>query len=395
MKLGTNGKDNAAILALCYYLQGVILGQLGLCFDRAIILKENTDLGSVKLPNYSNYPEVMSAAIESLEKVIFICDTANFQFGNSTVVNGVVLSNTKLGRLSHSYIARFLALTPRTEIENKNVNWDTVLYHAQNGITEDFGPIGDALSIDGGRWYDNNFLGLNYPMNNAYAYAFVDCRLIHLMDPDYPSRYWSDGIPRQVHSGLQAGEAKSNDYRLTTDFKYFSSNGFYASRGYYYFSHYQYVRYPYLSVNGNGIGQLYDYRKYENDLYMAEAYIMTGQKDKALAILNDNNNPRLNRGRLSVIPSTATETDVLNAIFYEREIELLAQGFMVGFCDMRRRNMLQKGTFLHYPIPGRELETLQFPYYTFGGVSHAGEDGTSNGIDPAACANLGWCELSK
>jgi hypothetical protein len=43
-QLGPNGVNNPSILALCYFLQGTILGDLGLCFDKAMIVKENTDL---------------------------------------------------------------------------------------------------------------------------------------------------------------------------------------------------------------------------------------------------------------------------------------------------------------------------------------------------------------
>jgi len=40
---------------------------------------------------------------------------------------------------------------------------------------------------------------------------------------------------------------------------------------------------------------------------------------------------------------------------------------------MRRRNMLQPGTLLHFPIPAKELMVMQLPLYTFGGVGN--EDG--------------------
>jgi len=102
-KLGNEGKDNASILALCYYLQGAILGQLGLCFDQAMIMKENTDPATVQ---FSPYTDVMNAAIESLEKSIHICDSVSFQL-NANVVNGYILNSERLKRLSHSYIARF------------------------------------------------------------------------------------------------------------------------------------------------------------------------------------------------------------------------------------------------------------------------------------------------
>ena len=39
----------------------------------------------------------------------------------------------------------------------------------------------------------------------------------------------------------------------------------------------------------------------------------------------------------------------------------------IAFFDMRRRDMLQSGTILHFPIPGIELESLFIDYYTING----------------------------
>jgi starch-binding outer membrane protein, SusD/RagB family len=372
-QLGPKGVNNPSILALCYFLQGTILGDLGLCFDKAMIVKENTDLTNLK---FSGYNDVIAAAIISLEKTDSICRNNTFQL-NSSVVSNYLVDNVILGKLANSYIARFMVLGSRTKRDNSYVEWAKVLDHAKKGITNDFYAVGDATDLQGGRWFDDNFYFLTNPVNSTYAYAFVDCRLINMLDPDYPARYPSDGIAPQVHGDLRAGEAKSKDKRLASDFKYFSSNGFYANRGYYHFSHYQYTRYP--GIRTSGLALLYDFRKYENDLYMAEAYAMLNQPDNALAIINNSLNPRSDRGGLDPVSSSAKQDQILDAIFYEREIELLAQGFMVGFCDMRRRDMLQYGTYLHYPVPGKELETLQLPNYTFGGAENAGQEGTSNG----------------
>jgi starch-binding outer membrane protein, SusD/RagB family len=375
-KIGANGKDNVGILAWCYLLQGVILGQLSLSFDKAMIVKENTDLATVQ---FSDYNEVMNAALESLQKADSISARNSFQL-NSSVVNDVLVDNALVNKLANSYMARFMVLVSRNVVANSRVDWNKVLEHANKGIDHDFCPLGDATKIRGGRWYDDNFYYLTNPLNGTYAYAFVDCRLIHIMDPDYPARYPSDGVAPQVHPELRAGEAKSDDYRLTTDFKYFPTCGFYAARGYYHFSHYQYVRYS--GIRTSGLSLLYDYRKYENDLYKAEAYAMLNRMSDAREILNDALNPRVARGYLDIIPSSVSDPKtILDYIFYEREIELLAQGFMVGFCDMRRRDLLQKGTFLHYPVPGKELETLQLQNYTFGGTLTGQADGfnASNG----------------
>lgn len=376
-KLGTNGQDNPAILSVCYMLQGMILGQLALSFDQAMIVKEDMDLSTVK---FSKYDQVMASAIESLEKSIDLCNSNWFDV-SADVTSGYHLNNTKIKQICHSYIARFMVCNSRTKLENNNVDWAKVLEHAQLGLDADFYMVGDATASNGGRWFDQNFYYLTNKLNPYYPYAFVDCRLLHMMDPDYPDRFPvnTEGKLPQIHSGLREGEASSIDKRLKTDFTYYPACLFYAERGYYNYSYYQYSRYPYVSTTGRGL--LYDFRKYENDLYIAEANVMLNRTSKAISILNDVGNPRTNgeRGALEPLPDNTSKDKVLDAIFYEREIELLGQGFMVGFCDMRRRDMLQYGTLLHYPIPGKELETLQMKYYTYGGVENADGVNTSNG----------------
>jgi starch-binding outer membrane protein, SusD/RagB family len=378
-KIGQGGKENASILALCYFLQGASLGQLGLTYDKAMIVLDSIQSDTV---NFSRYPLVINAAVRSLEKAISICDTATFQL-DASVVPGTRLTNINLKQICHSYIARFLVLASRTAGENDEVDWEKVIANTNEGITEDFGPMGDAPNLKEGTWYDDNFYYLTNPSNGVYAYAFVDSRIIHLMDGLYPTHFPKVGMP-VVHPGLRIGEAQSPDQRLTTDFKYFSSCGMYADRGYYHFSHYQFIRYDYIRTEG--IGPLIDMRQYENELLKAEAYAMRKNQpkiDSAVAILNDANNPRIARGGLPILGTKTNKETVLDAIFYEREIELLGQGYMVGFCDMRRRDKLQRGTPLHYPIPGLELETLHLDNYTFGGQNGAdGKDASSGGWEP-------------
>jgi hypothetical protein len=55
----------------------------------------------------------------------------------------------------------------------------------------------------------------------------------------------------------------------------------------------------------------------------------------------------------------------------------------IEFFDMRRRNMLQDGTQLHFPIPAQQLDILGLDHYTFGGfdpmVGIPGQDVATNG----------------
>jgi len=367
--ISTDPNIQKGYYAMCYFLRGAALGNIGLTFDKAQIVTEYADLATLK---FQPYNIVIDSAIASLQKAIDICDSTSFNLGNN-IVNGVNLDNTLMARVCHSYIARFMVLGSRTKAENVAVDWESVLNHAKKGVTTDFGPQGDGHN----RWFDEIARFITNQDNTQLFFAKVDNRLIHLLDPAYPARYWKNGHPVKVHSDKRVGEASSIDARLASDFEYTSAIRFYPERGTYHFSHYRYKRWE--GIGTTGTGQMIDISKYENILYAIEAYAMLGELNTAISLLNYPFYPRKTRGQLPDIPSSADKRTVLEAIFYEREIDLLGQGYLIGFCDMRRRDMLQKGTPLHFPIPGNELQTLSMDYYTFGGVENADGINTSNG----------------
>ncbi len=367
--LSNDANVNKGYYAMCYFLRGAALGQIALTFDKAQVVTEYTDLQNL---NFQPYYEIMDSAIASLEKAIEISDSVTFNLGNS-IVNGVNLDNKLLSRVCHSYIARFMVLNSRNKSENVAVDWDKVLAHAKKGVTEDFGPQGDGYN----KWYDEIAHFITNEDNTQLFFAKVDNRIIHMMDPAYPARYWKDGHPRRVHPEKRLGEASSADKRLETDFEFSSGIRFYPERGTYHFSHYRFKRYE--SLGKTGYGQMIDISRYENALYAIEAWAMTNQLETAIRTLNTPFYPRKMRGNLPDIPLSADKKTVLNAIFYEREIELLGQGYLIGFCDMRRRDMLQKGTPLHFPVPGNELQILKIDLYTYGGVENADGINVSNG----------------
>ena len=103
----------------------------------------------------------------------------------------------------------------------------------------------------------------------------------------------------------------------------------------------------------------------------------TGNKSGAISIINSGT--RVNRGELDELSNGISDNDFLKALFYERDIELIMTGFGLSFFDMRRRDMLQEGTMLHFPIPAEQLELINISLYTFGGVANADGVNTSNG----------------
>jgi len=123
---------------------------------------------------------------------------------------------------------------------------------------------------------------------------------------------------------------------------------------------------------------LAEFKKAENDLYIAEASAQTGNLANAAAIINAGT--RTTRGKLPAV--SADKAQIMAAIHHERVIELMVTGAGLQFYEMRKNNFLQKGTPLHLPLPAKTLETFgePQPFYTFGGPSGAdGENGSSGG----------------
>jgi hypothetical protein len=187
------------------------------------------------------------------------------------------------------------------------------------------------------------------------------------MDSNYPYRF--------PDSGQNPPNASSADTRLNTDFTFSSNNNMKPERGYYHYSNYEYTRYPY-AITTYTI-EVPDFLVTENELIKAEALANLGDITGAVQIINAGS--RVTRGNLDELADNITKEELLDALFYERDIELIQTGFGIAFFDMRRRDMLQTGTLLHFPIPGKELMVMELPEYTFGGVSNADGINTSNG----------------
>jgi hypothetical protein len=204
---------------------------------------------------------------------------------------------------------------------------------------------------------------LTYP-----GWGRTDMRVVHMMEPSLPD-HWDD-VSSFPHP---AEPATSLDARLKTDFQYLGSNDFLAARGYYHFSCYRNKRYD--DVYTNGIGPKATIMKVENDMLRAEARAYTGDLSGAATIINAST--RVTRGNMP--PVAADLTAIVNAIHHERQVEMYTTGCGIQFFEMRKLDLLQKGTPLHFPIPGATLQLFgETTFYTFGTTAKADGIGTSN-----------------
>jgi hypothetical protein len=344
--------------AVAYFTQAVSLGYLGLIYDKAFVVTHETDL-AVEIET-SPYNEVIAAALVSLDKCIAICNSGSFTVP-AEWVPGDSWSSTEFGQLASSFAARFLVYSSRNKAQDDAVDWAKVYSYAKNGIQKDFAPLADDVT-----WYS---LYQTYSIFSGWGQ--IDMYVINLMDPNMPATFPSSGLFTDLPDN---GQATSADARLVSDYEYLSSCPFRAERGYYHFSSYRYSRIDeYIST---WIEPMPVFRKAENDYFIAEAAAHTGKVQEAADVMNAS--ARVTRGNLAPLPADAAQ--ITAAIHYERMVELMLSGMGIQFFEMRKENLLQSGTLLHWPIPGSQLEVMQMDYYTFGpGVGVAGEDFSNGG----------------
>ncbi|PWS30833.1 RagB/SusD family nutrient uptake outer membrane protein [Pedobacter paludis] len=361
---GTNiagGAGNARVKAYCRFIQGVGYANLALTFDRAFIVDEASTVEG-KLSSAVPYTAVATAALKYLDEAIALSAANSFTIPQAWLGSDADYSSAKLAQLCNTYAASLLAYLPRNKTQNAAVNWAKVKTYADAGITTDFNVV-----LDDNIWYDYSayYLGAG---NSTWGRT--DMYVVHMMDSAQPA-HWDDSAT------FPAPPASVNpqDKRLLSDFTYLSSNSFIAARGYYHFSNYRNKRYDFIYAS-TFTGIKPEIMKAENDLLKAEARLYLNDLAGAQTIINAGT--RVTRGQMT--PAAATTAALVDAIHHERCIELIFTGANIAFYEMRKLDLLQKGTPLQMPIPAKVMENLgeSAPFYTFGTTAKADGIGTSN-----------------
>lgn len=363
VNVGDNGAKNNLVKAVCKFHQGVGYGTLALVFDRAFIVDEKVSLPDAKPETGSKYKDVAIAALKYLDEAIALTSNT-FTIPKTWMGTASDVSNVEFRKIANSMAARIMANMPRNSAELAAVNWAKVKTYSDAGITSNFTIIMDGYN----KWYAEAGDYVTFP-----GWGVVDMRVVNMMDPTMPA-HWDDdpNFPAPPKSTNAAA-----DKRLTTDFKYVPSNWLRPERGYYHYSNYRYSRYD--NVYDLGTGPIAEMLLAENDMLRAEARLYTNDLVGAALIINAGT--RKTRGELPDVLPLADE--LKKAIHHERNVEMMVTGMGLQFYEMRKRNFLQKGTPLHFPLPAKTLETFgeKLPFYTFGGPG--GADGING-------SNTGW-----
>lgn len=358
-QVGEKGSETQMALASAYFIKGLALGYLANIFEKAVITGPETNLSALTKDNLVDYKQVLQASVAAFDKAISVASANTFSLDPTFLNTPSPLTNVQLAKLARTYAANFMVQNARTRAENIATDWDKVLAYTQNGMTDDF-----VLKLDGVNW-DHALIGgagLDW-------YWRVDHRIINLMDTSYPKRFPVDATSYPA--------AISADSRLGLYFKYETGLSFFRlTRGPQLRSHYRVKRYDDLYAN-NSLGNCPFLYAYTNDLLKAEAMAMKNNVAGAVGVLNAGRRKTI--GNLPDLATNISQADALKAVFYERDIDLLWSDFGIHFKDMRRRDALQKGTILHFPIPANVLANQQIPIYSFGGVNLADGKNTADG----------------
>lgn len=375
-------------------VQGVAHGWLALMYDSAFVFDETVELFEpdgvtpTKLP-LQPYPDVYAVAVAELEEAISIANRSGDFTLPATWFDGNAMTDERLAQFAHSLLARLRTQVARTPAERAAVNWARVISHVDSGITSD-------VSAQGTGDFDRFFKSLEW-----YGYQTTNTTWARA---DYKTIGWTD-TGGGFATWLATPVAQRNEFlvvtpdrRITaagnpqgdgTDFKYMGPSSFPSARGTYHYSFYggkRFAAYP----QSNATLPARWMTVVEMQLITAEGLLRTSGPSQAVADII--NATRVTRGQLTPALATESQADLMDKLIYEKRIEgyLLCSG--CAYFDRRGFGPLAPtgpafhhgpvlGTPLHFAPPGKELDVLQRPLYSYGG---AGREGGSLSPSPSA-----------
>jgi hypothetical protein len=361
--------------AFAKLVQGMCHGWLALMFDQAFVLDDTVDLDNDVLV-LQPYVDVWTAAKAQFEAAIAIADTSAFTLPASWI-NGNALTSAGLSQLAHSQLARWLPQLARTPAERDAVDWTEVIAHVDQGIQSDFIVAGDVQRD----WFFAMYYYGFQTSNTTWARA--DYKTIGPTDTSGSFTAWL-AAPLQDRNEFLMETA---DRRITadgdpqadgTDFMYGGPSVFPASRGTYHYSFYQGTRYEEYA-NGDQSAPITYMSVVEMQLTKAEGLLRT--RGPSVEVVDVINSTRVTRGQLPAATAVESQAALMDKLIYEKRIE--DYGFCSGCAFFDRRGWglpaptgpnshlgPVEGTPSHFPVPGRVLEQLGLPIYTFGGVGN-------------------------
>ena len=362
--------------AFAKLVQGMAHGYLATFFDSAFVFDETVDLETDVL-TLKPYPDVYAAAMAEFQEAINLANANSFTIPNEWF-DGNPMTNTQLARFAHSLMARLMTQVARTPAERAAVDWAAVINHVDAGITQDIQVVSNTDRF----WKSLEWYG-NQVTNRTWARA--DYKTIGWTDQSGNFAAWLATPVAQRNEFL----ITTNDRRITaagdpdsggTDFAYMRASTFPSARGTYHYSFYggkRFANYP----ASNGTSPARFMTTVEMQLIKAEGLLRTGGAAALPQVVSIINATRVTRGQLPA--ATVADADLMDKLIYEKRMEtyLLCSG--CAYFDRRGFGAPAptgpayhqgpvEGTPTHFAVPGLELNVLQKPLYTYGGVGNEG-----------------------
>ncbi|WP_436517358.1 RagB/SusD family nutrient uptake outer membrane protein [Ekhidna sp. To15] len=353
-------------LGIAYLAKGMAYGHLANVYDQAYLEGDNVEQGTL-----AGYGDILPLSVSALDAAIDIFDSGISYTSPAGAFNGTTYTEAQLSQIANTMAAHFIVSNARTRAENNATDWSAIRTYAQNGINF------DLIVTDDGTIFSHDF----YCLSGLFWYFRIDHRVLRRFNSTYPKRFPLEPSA-VIAEDVLTGTGYNGDQRLGEYFAYSNDLSFFRlERGAQLRTHYWQGNINNFFSNDNCVGDVAYAKGYMNDLLLAEAENELGNTAAAIAILNDPANPRVAIGALPDVAASATQAEVRDLIFAERDIELGRTLFGLELFDMRRQDALQIGTILHFPVPADELAILEIDTYTFGGVNNA------DGVDTADGSN--------
>ena len=376
---------------------GCNLGWLAMAFDSAGITDHLQDAQFI--PELSGYADVMVAALANLDSAIAMANTAGSDGSGgfpttAAWFSGASLTKDRFIQLVRSYKARFRAGVARTPAERNAVAWALVAADAEAGLTADLvttvgGTSGWNLGVQASTFYQDAAWSQITPF--VFGFADVSGGYDTWLGTNINSRFnfliVTPDLRFPQGSTRPAQQAASPEGATYTAFPYMKNRSGADSPGDPWgTSYYEHHRLKYIR-NSSSTGPYPEFLKSEVDLLAAEAYLRTGDIPKAIAKIN------LSRTRAGLPAVTGTSINdivpggascvprvpaapnftstscgtLLEAMKWEKRMELAYNYMGSWFFDSRGWGDLVKDTPLHYPVPVPELDARLKGYYNLGG----------------------------
>ena len=375
----TSAQRTARAEAFSRFVQGVGHGALAMVYDKGVVFDETKS--ALEEQPLVPYTDLFQAAMGYLDQAITLATNNTFTIP-TTWTAGHATSNTALVRLARQYKAYYRANLPRTPQDA--VDWNSVIADIDAA-----GPVNMVFrGLPGDPWHT---YGLYYI--SLAGWSQVHNALSGMSDQSgeyqkWMARPWLLREPflyvtpdKRFPQGatVAAQQAAPGTYVMVPA----TPGGQWArpDRGTWRWSYYRDRRHDaYVAALGGDQPHLtLRYMK----LLKAEALYRTGDLAGAATIINET---RVANGGLVATNAAGLNSNgvpkglptwagfdangygnLLEMLKWEFRMETYHHGFAPNYFNGRRWGDLMAGTFLHLPIPGKELETLQKGAYTTGG----------------------------